>query len=198
MVMLMPVQTVSRRTVTALLVIATTWPLSAAPIDLNDFFADPSVTVAPDGSSATLSEDPLLGAVLLSNDPGLGDPNVILPSPGALLSFQFDFVEAAGHNDEFGVFVIDATTGLSAGAAFEFFTQVSSAGTIAFDLTTLVGRTLGLQFQLSALPSDPGVGSQVRVSNASLDPIPEPTTAILLGSALALIALKRRSMRRDA
>ena len=35
-------------------------------------------------------------------------------------------------------------------AAFEFFTQSTSSGTISWNLTSLEGMTLGLQFQLSA------------------------------------------------
>ena len=76
--------------------------LYAVPIDLNDFFADPTVTVTPDGSFASITEDPGLSAVLLSNDPGLGDPNVIIPGLGVLLSFDFSFNEAGGELDEFG------------------------------------------------------------------------------------------------
>ena len=120
------------------------------PIDLNDFFADPTVTVAPDGNSASLQEDPALSVVLLSNNPGLGDPNVVIPGPGTSLIFDFVFSEPVNNDDEFGAFVIDAATGLSAGPAFEFFTQVSSLGTVTFDISSLVGQTLGLQFQLAA------------------------------------------------
>jgi hypothetical protein len=62
----------------------------AGPIDLNDFVADPAVTVAPDGSSALIAEDPdpFVDFVLLVNDPAQGDPNAIIPGPGTLLSFD--------------------------------------------------------------------------------------------------------------
>ena len=43
-------------------------------IDLRGFYVDPSVTVATDGNSANMTEDPSLITVLLSNDPFLGDP----------------------------------------------------------------------------------------------------------------------------
>src|SRR5438445_10676534 len=86
----------------------------AGSINLNDFFADPTVTVAPDGLSAVLKEDPVTGFVLLANDPGLGDPNVILPGAGVSLIFDFTFAQGPpGNNDEFGAFIIDANTGSS-------------------------------------------------------------------------------------
>ena len=160
----------------------------ATAIDLNDFYADPpaAVTIAPDGSLAVMAEDATTSPVLLANDPGLGDPNVIIPGVGVLLSFDYNFTEASGNNDEFGVFVLDAATGLSAGTAFEFFTQDTGSGTVSFNLSSLVGRTLGLQFQLTALPGDQGLTSSVIVSNVSLSQgtIGEPPVLLLLGNGL--------------
>lgn len=171
---------------------------AATPINLNDFFADPSVTVAADGSSAALAEDASLSPVLLSNDPGLGDPEVVIAGLGLFLLFDFDFVEGlTGEADEFGAFLIDAGTGLSVGAMFEFFTQNTSMGSISFDLSGLVGTTLGLQFQLSALPGDTGLDSMVTVSNVRLQSVmvSEPSTLALMLSGLAIGWLLRRRAR---
>lgn len=167
----------------------------AVPIDLNDFTADPTVTVAPDGSSAVLMEDPGASVVLLVNDPFFGDPQVIVPGPGVSLLFEFNFIEAGGHNDAFSVFVIDAATGLSAGAAFEFTALDTAAGTLAFNLSPLAGQSLGLQFQLASLLADPGVGSAVTVSNLRLETatVPAPAPGLLLAAGLVGgIALRRR------
>ena len=142
-------------------------PNPGVPIALSDnFFADPSVEVAADGSEATLVEDELLSPILLSNDPGLGDADVIIPGPGTIVEFDYEFIEVAGNDDEFGAFIIDAATGLSAG--LEFFTDASSAGSIRFDLSSLVDLTLGLQFQLTSLPGDTSFDSVVRISNLTL------------------------------
>jgi hypothetical protein len=161
----------------------------AVPINLNNFFADPTVTVTSDGLSAVLTEDPVTGFVLLSNDPGLGDPNVIIPGVGVSLAFDFAFAKVGlGSNDEFAAFVIDADTGSSIGTGFEFFTQETSTGTVAFALSALTGRTLGLQFQLSALPGDIGLGSSATIAQVRLENppavVPEPTTWLLLASGL--------------
>ena len=76
-------------------------PANATFIDLNDFFADPTVTVESTGFSALIEEDAGLEPefpVILSNDPYLGDPEVIFPG---LLSFEYDFMEGFENNDEF-------------------------------------------------------------------------------------------------
>ncbi len=144
----------------------------ATPIDLNSFFADPSVSVAINGLSALINEDFLISPVLLANDPGLGDPNIIIPAANTALFFDYDFSTATTEADEFGAFVIDSATGFSVGEAFEFFTAASGQGTVWFDLTSLVGGTLGLQFQLSSLVGDTGIASFVTISNVRLDPLP--------------------------
>ena len=76
-------------------------PGHATPIDLNDFLADPEVAVAPDGTSAVLSESAFVSQVRLSNDPFAGDPEVIVAAPSTFLRFEYDFVEGPGDDDEF-------------------------------------------------------------------------------------------------
>jgi hypothetical protein len=161
----------------------------AVTINLSNFFADPTVIVAPDGLSAVLTEDPVTGFVLLSNDPGFGDPNVIIPGVGVSLAFDFAFAKVGlGSNDEFAAFIVDANTGSSVGTGFEFFTQETSTGTVAFALSALTGRTLGLQFQLSALPGDIGLDSSATIAQVRLETapavVPEPATWLLLVSGL--------------
>ncbi|WDE02474.1 hypothetical protein [Thalassomonas actiniarum] len=162
-------------------------------IDLNDFFADPSVAVSADGSMATLTEDPALFSVLLSNDPGLGDPNVIIPEENTLLRFDYDFTEAADEDNEFGAFISDATTGLSLGPNFEFFIDTSSAGTVSFNLTPLTALTLGLQFELNAGFTDTSFDSSLVIENVQLVSVSEPSTiCLLLAALMALKAIRRK------
>lgn len=180
-------------------------PAKAAVIDLNEFFFDETVEVAPDGSTAMLQENPLFALVLLSLDPGLGDPNLIIPGSnvGLLFDYDIDLPASAGgglvNNDRFSVFLFDASSGISFGNAFEFVTNSSATGELVFDLSTLTGSTIGLQFQLEALPGDLGLNSTATISNLRLEDlgpnvpsIPEPSTAFLLFGALALAGCVRR------
>ncbi|HXS80273.1 MAG TPA: hypothetical protein VN818_08305 [Gammaproteobacteria bacterium] len=184
---------------------ATAWfiapPASATPIslDFNDFYADPSVTVASDGTAALIAEDAGLSFVLLANDPFFGDPQIIVPGLATQLLFDYVFAEADGQDDQFRAFVLDSETGL-APPGFEFLTAQSGSGTVAFDLSGLVGRTLGLQFELAALFADTGVGSIVALSGLRLevqDPVSvrEPDTVALLGAAFLVWLLAFRGRR---
>lgn len=174
---------------------------SAATIDLRDFYADPSVTVAADGKSAVLEEDDNLNFVLLSNDPGLGDEEIIKPRPNLVFSFDYNFVEGQGDDDEFGVFFMDPMTGESIGDAYAFFTQASNAGRLSFSLPELAGETLGLQFQLTSLLADTAATSKVTIANLNLQEVPLPASLLLLCSGLfafatTAIKAKRRRLKR--
>ena len=168
--------------------------VQAAPfVDLNlpNFFADPTVTVSASGFSADFAEDPGFFTVLLANDPaGFGDPAIFEAGAGVSLIFEFEFVEAPGEDDEFGAFIIDQATGVSPGAAFEFFTGTSSAGTVTFDLTGLTPGTIGLQFSLSAGFGDTGFGSTAKVSNVHV--VPEPGSLLLFSAGVGGLLFRRR------
>jgi hypothetical protein len=177
---------------------------AAVIIKLNDFnfYADQTVALAAGGLSALIEEDSSLAAVLLVNDPGLGDPNVILPAAGASLLFDYDFVLGlVGNFDEFGAFLIDST-GTSLGAPYQFFSSSTIAGTVSFDLSSLVGQTIGLQFQLTSLNGDSLLDSTVTISNVRLDngvaAIPEPSSVVCwtLLAGIGLISCRRLPNRR--
>jgi len=158
-------------------------------IDLNDFRADPTVTVATDGRWALIAEDPALSVVLLANDPGLGDRNIIIPGPGLSLSFNYVFNEGTGEDDEFGAFIVDSSSGFSAGQPYEFFIQDTSSGTLTFDLSGLTGRTIGLQFQLASGFNDTGASSTVLISDVQI--VPEAATLYLIATGMAgLVTLR--------
>lgn len=174
-------------------------------IDLNDFFFFPGdpVTISPSGDYATFGESVGVSSVLLSNDPGLGDPGIFLPPDSKFLEFEYLFSEPPANDDEFFAFLFDGATGASFGGAFEFSTTTSSSGTVSFDISSLVGQTIGMQFSLNALPGDNGmIGSFLDVSNlrvgAPTPPpyIPLPASLPLLAGAMAglgLIARRRKA-----
>ncbi len=165
-------------------------------IDLNDFEPSLTVFIAPDGTSARMEEDGLFPPSILSNDPGFGDPVVILPEIGGIgqmLSFTFDFTEPSGNDDEFRATVLDGTTGVSVGPAFEFSSLMSDAGIVSFDLSPLAGFTLGLLFELDSLGGDTKLDSTVVVSDVVLTNIPEPETyALCVSAALVSFVVWRR------
>ena len=173
------------------------WAIS---IDLNDFYADPSVTVASDGSWATLNEDSNLVSVLLSNDPWYGDPGTDIPLDAVSLTFDYNFVEGPVDNiDEFYVWLFDWSTHSVLndidGNPLEFWTENTGSGTVTWNLSgaTFLDSNVGMEFQLNVLSGDIGADSLVTVSNVNINPVPEMATLFLVGSGLAGLFVARKT-----
>lgn len=175
-------------------------------VDLNNFFFFPGdpVAISSDGATADFNESPTASPVVLSNDPFLGDPGIVIPSFSQFLRFDFFFVEPPSNDDEFFAFLFDGVTGASFGSAFEFSTTATSSGTVSFDVRSLAGQTIGMQFSLNSLPGDNGFTdsiltvSELRVG--AVEPpayIPLPASLPLLAGAMAglgLIARRRKAL----
>ena len=159
-------------------------------VDLSKFTAFGSaITVASDGSSALLSEDPAQFAVFLFNDPSMGGPDLITPSSDTFLLFDYGFDEASGNDDIFQAYLYEVGNYPSL-PTFEVTT--SNYGTVALELTDYLGKTLGLDFVL--VSNDFDLGSSVTVSNVRLEQrsptpvqVPEPWVDHLFGLGLVLM-----------
>lgn len=164
-------------------------------IDLTQFTVYGStISVASDGSSAQLQEDPAQFAVFLFNDPGMGDPALITPGTDTYLQFDYVFNEAFNNDDFFQAYLYEAGN-YSLSPAFE--ASSSGSGTVEFDLSAYLGMTLGLDFVLAS--NDFDLGSFVTVSNLRLDQrsqpptqVPEPAIGYLFGLGLVLIWWRQR------
>lgn len=184
---------------------------AAIPIDLNAFYHDPAapVTVAADGSTATLGESAQFGSVVLDNIPGFGDSEVIVAGDDHILSFDFSFTMPANNADIFHFGILDGLTGDILSAAYEGFEAATGGGHVSFDLSSLVGLTLGLRFELLFQPEDLGLDSTVTISNLALSvpeppppppppvDVPEPPVVLLLlmgGLALVTVRMRRRDV----
>ena len=157
---------------------------AAIPVDLNTFTADPDydVLIAPDGSSATLFEDPELSSIWFYND--------ALDITGMLtISFSYDFVEGEGNDDVLDAYLYDPGIGPSAVLA-QLFVEDTGFGTVAWDLTGLGLSVAGVEFDLNAY--DLLADSSATISNLELVPIPEPASLLLLGGTLLGLAGTRR------
>jgi hypothetical protein len=184
---------------------------NAALIDLRDFSLLGNVTIAPDGSSATMREDPENLSVVLSNDPGLGDLGIFIPLDSMSLTFDFNFVEPEGNDDEFFARLFEpisfGTLADADGNNLEFFTDIPSSGTVSWNLlgADFLGSTVGMEFLLNPkfFGQDPdpssilAENSSVFINNVSVNPVPEPATLLLVGSGLAgFFAVRRKKGKR--
>lgn len=196
----------------------------AATNTKNNWFRFPRVAVKFEdgGLTALLSENGRNDSVFLENDPGFGDPEVIIPAPGSqFLNFEYSFLEGESlpekpEYDRFEAFLFDADAKTSFGAyqkfgdRHQFVTETTSSGSITFDLSEFLSPgapTLGLHFDLSRPDGslDKGRESTVAISNLRFEsgppalrsstPVPEPATIILVATGLVgLFGLRKRKV----
>jgi hypothetical protein len=163
--------------------------LFAIPIDLSTFFKiDPTVSIGPNNSSATITEDPDYAPV------GLSEPSFYIPTDGLSLTFNY-MLNVPSNNEDYFDFYFGDLFGPS--DSFGGFNGIYS-GSITKDLTSLAGGTLALAFALNYGWSDQGYQSILAISDVQINQIgkiPEPVTFLLVGAGLIGIGGIRRKFR---
>ena len=180
------------------------------PINLNDFYtiSDLSeVDISANGQTASFMESMWLSTLSLTNDPWLGDANIINPAVNRFLVFDYDFAEGLFNNDVFSAYLFDAELGEFFGEIDSFERDYSDAGTFAFDLSSLIGKTLGLSFVMSDFDIiNMNLDSVLTISNLRLvdnygagpiNTVPEPYSILLLAMGLfGVFTVRRKSDRK--
>jgi len=144
--------------------------LSAAPVDLSTFAANPigDVLFFDGGFSATISED---SSVSRANPVSLGHWNFDIPTGAISFNFDYDLHVAGGNTDFFDFYIENAFT---------------ASGRFDFDLVAanLGGSSVPIIFDLMSDWGDADFSSYVTLSNVEVKMIPIPATFLLLVSGL--------------
>ena len=175
------------------------------PIDLSGFYIlGDSLSVSADGSSASFSEGFSL-TQQLSDIPGYGDPNVVTATNGAYLQFDYNFnmPTSDGNVDSFHAGLLDGNTGNLLDSSYQTYIYSSGSGQIQYELSSLLGDTLGLEFELVSEFGDAGFTSTLTISNVQLvtkdvvATVPESGTGLLLLAGLLGMGLNQRRLRKN-
>jgi hypothetical protein len=179
--------------------------LAAIPIDMNllSRIPDAPVSITADGSQMTITEDELNFNTLVWHIPNFTSPDLIVPTVGATLAFDYTFYRAPGNAEIFN-FELLGTSG-NALQGFDLVVTESSSGTASFDLSSFANfSALGLSFEMTPDLDryDAGLDSFLTIFNLRLEsdsvPVPTPDAfGMLLTCLLALAVFKLSRSARD-
>jgi len=159
--------------------------LFATPVDLSTFSViDPTVSIGPNNSTATITEDPPYAPV------GLWQPSFYVPLDAMSLTFKYELTVAADNEDYFDFYFGDLTGPSDSFGGF----SGNYPGSITKNLTGFAGGTLALAFALNYGLNDQGFNSVLTISDVQINPIPEPATFILIGTGLLGLPIVRKKI----
>ena len=179
----------------ALVMCVAVYASEATIIDLKTFSDDPAntVSVAPDGLSATVYESSSVCSVFFYNGA------ITVPADSGFLTLEYEFLEGSGNDDEVDIYLYDSSgpnmDPLTApgGTTYQVFLNSSGSGRVDWDISgaSFLGQTVGLEIDLNSM--DMSVDSHVKVSNVNISPVPEPSTFLLIIAGLGGIIACRRT-----
>lgn len=157
--------------------------LLAVPIDFSTFDEqDLTVTVLGPGA-VSITEDYSTAPVRLR------DFDIPIPDGSLSLSFDFQLNVPVGNEDYFDFYFNNPGVPSDSFGGTEGF----YSGTITKDLNGFGGSTLELIFSLNWGWDDFGYDSVLTISNAAVNPVPEPASmVVMVFGILWLAALRRR------
>lgn len=161
---------------------------SAVPIDLNAFQPNMPglVVVRADGGSGTLYEDVIPAPVSLENY------GFLIPGDAVSISFDYQLVVQLGNEDYFYFYTNDLVIPAFWAGGY----QGIYSGSISQDISGLRNSEVYMAFNISQGWDDGGYESYVTISNVAINeaqPVPEPSTVLLLGAGLlGIIGIRRQ------
>ena len=162
-------------------------------VDITDtsggFYVSDIADVSFNGlNNATLSENTAFGLTLLSNDPFLGDPGIMVPNNAQKLALDYSFFTSG--SDNFELRVLDSSGGADYFSYFHdgtLFAPGAYTGAFELDLSALgwVSGPIGLEFSLVSNFNDSTFDASLDISNVmflnnTTTPLPSPSGSILL------------------
>lgn len=159
----------------------------AIPINLTTFdpYPNDKVDIALNGTSAVIREDDWFAPVSLENY------GLFIPENALSLTFNYELVVGADNEDYFDFFILD----LSIPDFWVGGDEGTYTGTYTYDLAPLRGETVPIVFDLMYGWGDGGYESYVKISSLDINPVPEPSTIILIAMGIiGLIGFKRRDI----
>lgn len=174
------------------------------PFSSSGFSHDNNVRVpSPPDTLAVFKQSTSSNVVALWNDPSPTSAHqpLIVAQKRMILLFDYVLYEHGtdtGNAEQIWAGITDITDGTALGGQYQFKADMFTSGTVAFDLSDLVGQTVGIRFEMRPHPTTLDVLSNghLNVSNLRTTIVPVPAASLLALPPLCALLIWRASRRR--